>query len=75
MRKKWLWILGGLVILGALATAGRGDYRAFDAQREAWHRRCDVYVGKAVRPQDREAAEACKRELDALMAYAKQKGW
>jgi hypothetical protein len=75
MSRTQIWVLIGLVLV-VLAyfgiQASRADYLAFDRQREAWHRRCDAYVGKATSDP---RADDCKRELDELMAYAKRKGW
>jgi hypothetical protein len=62
-----------LVVIGVWAIyASRADYRAFDAKRRDWHLRCDAYVDK---PVTSPAARDCARELEELIAYAKQKGW
>lgn len=45
---------------------------AFEAQRDAWHRKCDAYLKT---PLSNPAAAACNQELEALTAYAKQQGW
>jgi len=68
--KPWHWLLVAVVVLFTLFYNSRSDFRAFDAQREDWHRRCDAYIN-APGPQ----AADCKRELNELMAYAKRKGW
>jgi hypothetical protein len=72
MSGRTLWIVVGLVLLFVVFYVSRSDYRAFDAQREAWHRRCDDYIGKE--GSDPRIAD-CQRELEELMAYAKRKGW
>lgn len=65
-------LCAGAVLLFGLVQWMRADYIAFDAQREAWHRRCDAYLGK---PATTPAAQACADELQELMAYAERKGW
>jgi hypothetical protein len=78
MSWKAVWVLVALIVLvvGYLAVqASRSEYLEFDRQREAWHRRCDAYVGRPVSSEDRAAAESCKRELEELTAYARNKGW
>jgi hypothetical protein len=73
--KTILFVLGaGLVAFLALAYFGPEHQRflEFDRQRDAWHRRCDLYIGKpAISPE----ARACKEELDAMTAYATRQGW
>lgn len=64
-----------IVIVGLLVYALRADYRAFDAQREAWHRRCDAYVNVQPTAANAAALQACQQELAEMMAYAKRKGW
>jgi hypothetical protein len=76
MKKHLLWIIPVVLIVTYLAIQwSRSDYLEFDRQREAWHRRCDAYVGKSVSGADRTAADACARELNELDAYAQRKGW
>lgn len=70
-----IFIVGVILALPIAALYCSADHQrflAFDAQREAWHRRCDIYVGQAVTTP---AARACAEELQALTAYAKQQGW
>ena len=67
--KKSQWLILALLLAAGWCYASRSDFRAFAAQREAWHRRCDVYVGQSS-PQ----AQACSEELEAMVAYAKRKG-
>lgn len=72
-KRRWPWIVAAALIVGYfLIQSSRSDYLAFDRQREDWHRRCDVYIGRAVTAPD---AIACKAELDEMTAYAKRKGW
>lgn len=72
-KRRWPWIIAAVLIVGYFVIQSmRSDYLAFDRQREDWHRRCDVYIGKATSAP---AAIACKAELDEMMAYAKRKGW
>lgn len=72
--KRLLWLAAGLIgaLLLLYLVLHDPDFDAFDAQREAWHRRCDAYLDKpVVTPQARD----CERELNEMMAYAKRKGW
>lgn len=73
--KKLLLVIG-LLVVGGLALVYFGDehqrYLAFDRDRDAWHRKCDLYVGQ---PASSPSAAACQQELAALMAYAKRQGW
>jgi hypothetical protein len=50
----------------------RQEHLAFEQHRTEWHQRCDAYVGK---PVVSEEAKDCARELSAMMAYKKEKGW
>ena len=75
MTKKLLILIGVAVVLYVVVQWSRADYLAFDAQREAWHRRCDAYVGRAVSGDDATRAKACETELAELTAYATRKGW
>ncbi len=73
---KKLLIAGGLVLVVAIGLWYYGDdhqrYLAFDAQRNAWHRKCDAYLQT---PLTNPAARACNQELNELTAYAKRQGW
>ena len=73
--RRLLYTLTGLVVLFmayCAVQASRAEYLEFDRQREAWHHRCDAYVGtNSTAP----AARDCERELQVLIAYAKRKGW
>lgn len=73
-------LIAVVVLIGAfigtlMFMAHDPKYDAFAAQRDAWHRKCDVYVGTTRADVNAPAALACQRELDALMAYAKRQGW
>ena len=74
-RKRWPWILGGLILLVILIQWSRADYLEFAAKREDWHRRCDVYLGTHASINDPDKRDACQREAEEMIAYAKQKGW
>ncbi len=74
---RWLWwtvivFVAFLLVRWALRDP---DFGAFDAQREAWHRRCDAYIGQPAIGSNRAMITDCKRELDELLAYGKRKGW
>ena len=76
--RRWVvlvLVIGGGALLLYLVQASRADYLDFDRQREAWHRRCDMYVGRTVGAAELADAAACKTELAQLTAYAKSKGW
>jgi hypothetical protein len=62
----------GLPVLAFYCSDDHQRFVRFDEQRDAWHRRCDVYVGKTV---DSPAARACAEELAALTTYARKQGW
>lgn len=75
-RRRWPWVVGGLVVLYVVIQFSRADYLAFDQKREDWHRRCDAYAGDHPRiTDDPVKTGACAQELQELIAYAKQKGW
>jgi len=64
-----IWVPLGVMYFGE----DHQRFIALQAQREAWHRKCDVFVGEqsGLNPE----ARACAAELSAmLMAYGKQ-GW
>lgn len=69
---RWVVAVVAVAMLIGLIYISRSDYRAFSARRDAWHVRCDRYVGTQNRSPD---ALACKSELDEMFAYAKRKGW
>jgi hypothetical protein len=75
MRKALIGIV--VVILVGLAMLYFSDdhqrFLAFKEQRDAWHRKCDLYVGTTAVASPE--AIACKRELDEMTAYAKRQGW
>lgn len=69
-----------LVVAGIAAIYFGADHQrfiAFAAQRDAWHRKCDIYTGKALAElgSDAQDARACAEELNAMTAYAKRQGW
>jgi hypothetical protein len=79
-RAKTRWgrialIVGVLLALPVVMLYCGEDHQRFlkfAEQRDAWHRRCDVYVNRPViTPQ----AQTCAEELRAMTAYAKQQGW
>ena len=70
-----LGLLLGLCTLYPLVQESRSDYRTWRDKRDAWHHQCDAYIGRAVPPDQLEDLKACQRDLDALMAEAKTKGW
>jgi hypothetical protein len=74
-RKKWPWVLGGLILLFVLVQWSRSDYLEFSQRRDDWHRRCDAYTGDSPKIRDADKASTCQREAEELVAYAKQKGW
>ncbi len=46
-RRRWPFVVvGGLALVAGLAyfSDDHQKYIAFDAQREAWHRKCDQYI-------------------------------
>lgn len=78
-KTRWgriLLVVGALLVLAvwALSSASgpRSGYLAFSAQREAWHRKCDAYRQT---PLSDPVAAACAKELNEMVAYAKQQGW
>jgi hypothetical protein len=78
-RPRWGHILLVLAVLGWIAgwlifspSGPRGAFLAFDKQRDDWHRRCDIYIGK---PVTTPAARECVREMEEMTAYAKRQGW
>jgi hypothetical protein len=76
--KKFLIVVGLLILVLVGVQWSRSDYRAFSARRDAWHAHCDVYrtADRRELPASQKAAfDACQRELEELTAYAKQKGW
>lgn len=74
-RRRWPWILAaGLLALYFLVQSSRSEYLAFDAQRSAWHERCDRYRGVTMNDPRAAEAKVCAQELDDLMATAAH-GW
>jgi hypothetical protein len=73
--KKIALIVGAVVVI-PIGLWYCGDdhqrYLKFAEQRDAWHRKCDVYVDRPVVTPE---ARTCQEELRALTAYAKQQGW
>lgn len=73
---KKLLIAAALLVVTVLAGFYFSDdhqrYLTFDAQRDAWHRKCDVYIDQPIRDDQ---GRACRAELAALTAYAKRQGW
>lgn len=68
-----------LIVLGALVLGGVTFYYASDTRqerlefndaRQRWHQDCDAYVGT-----HGEDATRCQARLEAMLAYAKQRGW
>lgn len=76
MTKGRIALIVGAVVAIPIGLVYCGEdhqrYLAFKEQRDAWHRKCDVYVDQ---PVTTPAAKACAEELKALTAYAKQQGW
>ena len=70
-------LVGGVLLAAVVGTLyfSTDDrlHRQFDARRTAWHRQCDVYLGKATGANP--DARACAEDLSAIMAFAKQQGW
>ena len=71
------WMALGLVLFLAAVFIGsqmfpNEELKAFQAQREAWHQKCDQYLKT---PLTNPQAAACNEELNALVASAKQRGW
>lgn len=72
----------GLILLGLLAVVfialyfspEHQRYLAFDAQRTAWHARCDRYIGIPTDQLD-DAGTVCLADFQALMATAIRNGW
>ena len=64
----------GLVAIGVLwyLTFGRAEWYRFAAARDAWHARCDAYVGRTI--ESREVRE-CEADLQRLVAWGKREGW
>jgi hypothetical protein len=77
--RKPLMIVGGLAAVGFGMVYFGDDHQRFlefDKQRDAWHRKCDAYVGRTQRDAVSAAtARACQEELTALTEYAKRQGW
>lgn len=73
--KKLLIVVGALALLFLAIEYSRSDFRAFQARREAWHLKCDAYMGQHATRSDPEIRDDCQRELDELVAYAERKGW
>lgn len=74
-----LVLLAGVFAVAVIVAGGvlyfgedHEKFLAFKADRDAWHRRCDVYIE---RPVTTPAAQACQDELKALLAYGKRQGW
>lgn len=68
-------LLGIFVVLSAaigLIDGSRSEYKDWRNQRADWHTRCDAYVGQSAKNP---IVAECKRDLDALLTTAKQKGW
>lgn len=77
-RKEWrrAIIVTVVIFIASIALVyvarDHEQFAAFEVQRDAWHRRCDAYVGKpAVTPEARQ----CDAESSVLNAYAKSRGW
>ena len=77
MMKKVMVVVVSILALLFLAvyfSDEHQDFLRFDRQREAWHLRCDVYIGTPDAKLD-EDGRACLKEFQAMMAYAKRQGW
>jgi len=75
--KVLAWFVGVGLILVFVATYFGEDHQRFvefRKRRTAWHERCDARR-QAGRDADPEAYDSCAKELDELVAYAKQQGW
>jgi hypothetical protein len=80
-RGAWRWARGMAIALGVwlvLAFAAfyfsddQQQFRAFVAEREAWHRNCDSPFGPDGNAQ---GTQACADELRAMIAEATRHGW
>lgn len=71
-------IVVSLIAVAAFAFFYFGEdhqrYLEFDRQREAWHRKCDLYIGTPNNKLDAPGL-ACLQEFEAMNAYAKRQGW
>jgi hypothetical protein len=63
-------LIGAFLI--ALLFIDTPEMAAFKVRRAAWHEKCDQYRNT---PLSNPAANACNDELNALVAYGKQRGW
>lgn len=73
---KWIAVgLFGLLVFAGVMSYFGPEHQAFlkfAAEREAWHRRCDVFRGAFTGSPE---AQACKVELDAMVSLARARGW
>ena len=54
------------------------QYLVFAANRDAWHQRCDVYIGKRPAQLSEDQVpkfKACAEDMAAMIAYGKRQGW
>lgn len=68
-------LITGVVLAAFYFLLRDPDFAAFDAQREAWHWRCDAYIDVRTTETNRAQIAACQQQLEELTAYAKRKGW
>ena len=68
MSRKEFWVHAVLLFAYLEFQAPR---TVLERHREAWHRRCDAYVGTSI---ETPGARDCARELHELKVYAKMKG-
>jgi hypothetical protein len=80
-RRSWRWARGILIALGLFLSVSyvffyfsedQQQFRAFVAEREAWHRNCESPVGPEGITQ---GTQACADELRAMIADARRHGW
>lgn len=81
-QTEWRFTIGAVVLVGVLALAAtvaslyfsedHQRYVAFEAQRAAWHQRCDTWVDTSPATPE---AKRCAAELTELMDYARRQGW
>lgn len=78
-KTRWgriLLVVGAVLALPIVLLYCGEDHQRFlkfAEQRDAWHRKCDAYIGRL--PGADPVARACQRELDEMTAYAKRQGW
>ena len=79
-RRTLLLGLAGLLILGAVGIyfSSEDERRAFDADRERWHKDRDSIFGRAkasIKEEDKVDFDACQTRLAELTRLKQQKGF